>query len=795
VQPTVLKFGGTSVEDAAAFQRVAGIVSQRQALASTVVVVSAMSGVTDALMTATRDADRRRGLGADLERHVERHRTVAVQLLGSKAASVFESLLEDGRLQLAALLEQARVSSGDKTWLGEEIVSWGERLSAPLLAACLAESGLDAVTIDARSCIVADDVRETTRRTHETLAPLLAQDVTPVLGGFIASTPCGRTTTLGRGGSDYSAALVASAVGAEELQIWTDVPGVLTADPRVVPQARTIPRLSYAEAAELAYFGAKVLHPRTMQPAMVRGIPIRVCNSRAPDAPATLVAAHAVASPGTVKAIAHKTGITVVQVTSGRMLGAHGFLRALFEVFERHRTVVDLVATSEVSVSLTVDVTTHLLEIISDLESLGDVSVEHDRAIVCVVGEGVRTTPGIAARVFDTLRDINVLLISQGASQVNLSFVVAQSAITQTVGNLHHALLEPAESSEVIGDAPDALPGDVANLTACLVNIPSVSGDEANVARYLSRCLRSGGWNVDLCDALPQRPNLFATTGTGAARVVFCTHLDTVAPFVPASVADGYVAGRGACDAKGIIAAQIVAAERLRAEGISDIGLLFVVDEEVGSLGARAANDLAQARDCRYLIVGEPTENQLALGCKGSLRVLLETTGSGGHSALPARGQSAIHGLIALLADLQACDWPGDAFFGPTTLNVGTVSGGIASNIVAPAARAELHFRLATDARAIESLFTAAVRGRATIQRLSETPPVRLAAVPGFETSVASFTTDAAHLSNWGTALLLGPGSIADAHRQDERVSIAELERGVDAYVRLARRLLQERIA
>src|SRR5881296_2125118 len=210
------------------------------------------------------------------------------------------------------------------------------------------------------------------------------------------------------------------------VQIWTDVSGVLTADPRVVRGARTIPSLSYAEAAELAYFGAKVLHPKTTQPAMDRGIPLRICNSRAPEDPggSTLVTAAADVWPGTVKSIAHKTGITVLQITSARMLGAYGFLRALFEVFDRHKMPVDVVTTSEVSLSLTVEDGAGLPAVVNELETLGEVRVEPRRAIICVVGEGLRTTPGIAARVFETIRDINVSLISQGASRVNLTFIV-----------------------------------------------------------------------------------------------------------------------------------------------------------------------------------------------------------------------------------------------------------------------------------------------------------------------------------------------------------------------------------
>jgi aspartate kinase len=271
---------------------------------------------------------------------------------------------------------------------------------------------------------------------------LIETGTVPVLGGFIGATTSGVTTTLGRGGSDYTAALLGAALGVSEIQIWTDVTGVLTADPRVVPEAQTVERLSYGEAAELAYFGAKVLHPKTIQPAIEGNIPVRICNSTMPLEPGTLVCAQTETSPLTLKAIAHKSGVTTVQVTSARMLGAYGFLRALFEVFERHRTVVDVVTTSEVSVSLSLDDATALPDIINDLRVFGMVGVEKGRAIICVVGEGLRGTPGIAARVFSTISDINVTLISQGASSINFTFAIEEERAEEAVRRLHREFFE-----------------------------------------------------------------------------------------------------------------------------------------------------------------------------------------------------------------------------------------------------------------------------------------------------------------------------------------------------------------
>src|SRR2546429_1331525 len=267
--------------------------------------------------------------------------------------------------------------------LQDEIVAYGEQLSSQLLAAVLRELGLAARQIDARRGIktdesygVASPLPESEQSTRNEVLPLLESTKIPVLGRFIGSTMSGVTTTLGRGGSDFTAALVGAALDAREIQIWTDVSGVLTADPRIVPEARTIPVLSYQEAAELAYFGAKVLHPKTIQPAVDESIPVRVCNSRAPENPGTLIVSESEATPQNIKAIAHKNGITTVQVTSARMLGAYGFLRALFEVFDRHRTPVDVVTTSEVSVSLSLDNAGTLPEIVRELEEFGTVEVE-----------------------------------------------------------------------------------------------------------------------------------------------------------------------------------------------------------------------------------------------------------------------------------------------------------------------------------------------------------------------------------------------------------------------------------
>jgi aspartate kinase len=422
-----------------------------------VVVVSAIGGFTDALLRSVEKAisgDARgatRSLTSDFERHV----AITRDLLGDAARAFFESTVANTRSQIRQLHKIIAAHPVTSSPLQDEILAFGEQLSSQLLAAVLRENNLTARYIDARSCIKTDDrygcatpLAETTQAIQAELSKIVKAGEIPVLGGFVGSTNGGVTTTLGRGGSDYSAAIIGAALGAREIQIWTDVTGVLTADPRIVANARTIPVLSYQEAAELAYFGAKVLHPKTIQPAIDRNIPVRVCNSRAAAEAGTLIVAESEAAPQTVKAIAHKNGITTVQVTSARMLGAHGFLRALFEVFERHRTAVDVVTTSEVSVSLSIDNASTLPEIIPDLEKLGTVEVEESRTIISVIGEGLRNTPGIAARVFSTISDINVSMISVGASSINLTFMVDEAQAHEAIIRLHRVCFEAEDENE-----------------------------------------------------------------------------------------------------------------------------------------------------------------------------------------------------------------------------------------------------------------------------------------------------------------------------------------------------------
>jgi acetylornithine deacetylase len=326
-------------------------------------------------------------------------------------------------------------------------------------------------------------------------------------------------------------------------------------------------------------------------------------------------------------------------------------------------------------------------------------------------------------------------------------------------------------------------------LTRTLMDIPSVSGEEGEVGRFLASHLEGLGYRVELQEVAPGRANVLAKLAR-RARVVLSTHMDTVPPFIASREDATHIHGRGACDAKGIIAAQLTAAERLRAEGFEEIGFLFTVDEEMGSLGARAAASHAMSRECEYLVNGEPTENKLAVGSKGSLRLRLLTEGRAAHSAYPERGESAIEKMLDVLADIRACEWPRDEFFGETTCNIGTLNGGTRPNVIPAETAAELQIRLVVPSSEIKKILEGLVAGRARIEYMSAAEPVRMLSVEGFEREVVRFTTDIPYLSSWGRPLLLGPGSILDAHTDGERVSKRELEASVELYMRLVRTLL-----
>jgi acetylornithine deacetylase len=333
---------------------------------------------------------------------------------------------------------------------------------------------------------------------------------------------------------------------------------------------------------------------------------------------------------------------------------------------------------------------------------------------------------------------------------------------------------------------------DVFKLTRELVDVPSVTGDEFQIGTSLAELLYRYGYQVELQELTPERANVIATTGE-QPRVVFSTHMDTVPPFIASSEDDEFIYGRGACDAKGIIAAQIAAAEQLRAEGVTEIGLIFTVDEEVTSDGAKALNTHLLAGGCEYLVNGEPTDNQLAVGTKGSLQVTLKTAGRAAHSAYPEQGDSAIEKLLDVLSAVRGIDWPADEAFGDTTCNIGVISGGTRANVVPDEAQTTLQIRLATGGQAAKELLEQAVAGRALLEYKSVHDPVRLLALDDFEQTIVRFTTDIPYLTNWGTPMLIGPGSILDAHTEHERVAKSELLKAVEIYSKLGRRLLSAR--
>ena len=447
----VMKFGGTSLGSAERIRGVAERVRERQSRAP-VVVVSALGGITDLLVRGAQMALARDPGAEELRlRILHRHHELLQELFPSGAVRERLHLyVEAIGLELDTLYKGVHFLEELTPRSLDAISGMGERLSFEIVAAALDAYGVPSVAIDARRVIVTDEsfgraqplMDETASRVRETISPLLENRRVPVLGGFIGATRAGVSSTLGRGGSDWSASVVGSLLPAEEIQIWTDVDGMLTVDPRAVPDAKLIPEVTFEEAAELAYFGAKVLHPATIKPAVERGIPVRVLNSMNPSAPGTLITAVATTAGGEPRAIAFKKGITVVLISQPRMLMAHGFVARVFEAFDRHRTPVDLIATSEVSISLTVDDPERLAAIQADLSLLGEVRVLRGMAIVSVVGRGFIRRAGLAGRIFHVLQEVNIVMISFGASDVNVSFVVAEADAERSVRLLHREFFE-----------------------------------------------------------------------------------------------------------------------------------------------------------------------------------------------------------------------------------------------------------------------------------------------------------------------------------------------------------------
>jgi len=450
----VMKFGGTSVQDAQAIDRISAIVRDRLA-EKPVVVVSALAKITDQLLAMAAAAgagDRVKAL--DLCRTArDRHYSIATHLLGDKAFAPLAPVLEADFNGLEDLLRGV-VAVGELTARTTDTISgFGERVSSKIAAAAFGQRGINAAHVDSRQCVVTDanfgkavpHFEETNARLVEIVKPLLDRGRVPVMGGFIGSTREGIATTLGRGGSDFSAAIVGAGLNATRIEIWTDVDGMMTTDPNMCREARRIKTISFEEAAELAYFGAKVLHPATLLPAIQKNIPVLILNSRNPRCEGTRITATAPKSKNVFKAIATKKRITIVDVVATRMLMAHGFLKSIFEVFANHRCPVDMVSTSEVSVSVTVDSNESIAAIAADLGKLADVKYEGRKAIVCLVGENIRNTPGIAAKVFSAIADVNIQMISQGASEINISFVIDEPDVPKVVSRLHQVFFSDVD--------------------------------------------------------------------------------------------------------------------------------------------------------------------------------------------------------------------------------------------------------------------------------------------------------------------------------------------------------------
>jgi len=450
----VMKFGGTSVEDAAAMKRTAAIVAGRVARGQApVVVVSAMAKVTDQLLRAAASSAEgdRTGALAISSRLRSRHRDTACELIKSEADRTKILCLIDERFDSLDEILRGLAAIRELTpRISDLIVSYGERMSSRIVTAAFREHGINAMHADARQFIITDSEFQKAaplaeiieKKTPEKLLPLINDGKVPVMGGFIASNEAGLTTTLGRGGSDYTGALVGGALDAETIEIWTDVDGIMTADPRVCPDALRVKVISFEEAAELAYFGAKVLHPATILPAVKKNIPVQVLNSRNATCEGTRIISLAPHCRSPFKSIAVKKKLSIIDIVASRMLMSHGYMSQMFAVFDKHKCAVDMVSTSEVSISVTVDSNSSLPAIAADLSKMADVKYEGKKALVCMVGDDIRGQNGIAAQVFNAIRHINVRMISQGASEINMSFMIEEDDADEAVRSLHAAFFQ-----------------------------------------------------------------------------------------------------------------------------------------------------------------------------------------------------------------------------------------------------------------------------------------------------------------------------------------------------------------
>ena len=453
-----MKFGGTSVEDAKAMDRTAAIVGGRRNKGlETIVVVSAMAKVTDQLLAAAAAAGRgdKPGALAISSRLRNRHLDTATELLDEQRFAALQTAIHQEFDALDDLLRGISAVGELTDRTSDLVVSFGERLSSRMVAAAFDQRGLNGTHVDARTCIITDanygkaapQEAAIEAKLTELVLPLVEAGKTPVMGGFIGSTVEGITTTLGRGGSDYTAALVGGGLHAGAIEIWTDVNGIMTTDPRIVPEALRVKSISFEEAAELAYFGAKVLHPATILPAVQKSIPVWVLNSRNAENEGTKITAVAPHCRSPFKCIAAKKKLTIIDIVASRMLMSHGYLKAVFDVFDKYKCVIDMVSTSEVSISLSVDSNERLPEICEELSKIADVKMEGNKALICMVGEDIRGHNGIAGQVFTAVSHVNVRMISQGASEINMSFMIDEEDVEEAVRSLHkHFFADPDEA-------------------------------------------------------------------------------------------------------------------------------------------------------------------------------------------------------------------------------------------------------------------------------------------------------------------------------------------------------------
>jgi len=443
----VMKFGGTSVQDAEAITRVISIVKSRLKR-KPVVVSSATAKTTDTLLACCRTAaEGNYEKASDIIRQIrERHFKIASELIRD------EIKIEELKGKIKDLLDGLRDIIKGIYLLSElsersiaKVASHGELLSTLILSYAFNENGIKTEYIDARDFMFttkdfsnAEPLFDVIcKKAPERMDKILNSGKVAVTQGFIANTEDGITTTFSRGGSDYSASIIGMAMNAEEVEIWTDVDGILTADPRIVDETKIIDEITFREAAELAFFGAKVLHPSTIIPAVEKNIPVRVLNSHYPDRKGTLIKKSIKEKDFLIKSITSKKEITVLNIYSPKMLLAHGFLKKIFEVFDKYRTSVDVITTSEVNVSLTLDNDESIEDIIKELSDFSEVNVDRDKSLVCIVGNNLKYIPGVAKKVFQVLGDFNITMISQGASVINISFVVDRDRLNDVIKTLH----------------------------------------------------------------------------------------------------------------------------------------------------------------------------------------------------------------------------------------------------------------------------------------------------------------------------------------------------------------------